>query len=256
MSSGLSPTAICASYFLLAVVAFAAHTSPLVNEERALHDLQQPCPLVSVSCPAEYKDGDPLTFTATISGGDPKVVPVFSWSVSEGRIVQGQGTSSIIVDLTGFGSQIPTGIVTVSGFDSACPATASCTLPIVLPAPPSKKFDSYGVLPRKEEVRRLNAYAIELQNQPGSQAYILAYGGRRGSGGEAQRLAAKTQEYLVKSRGIDAGRIVTMDAGYKEKSNIDLWIVPTGATPPVAEPTVDPSEVQIIQTGKGKPSKH
>jgi hypothetical protein len=254
MSNGLSPTAICASYFIV-VIAFAAHTSPLGKEEHALRDLQEACPHISVSCPSDHKDDGPITFTAIVSGGDPSVIPVFNWAASAGRIVQGQGTSSIKVDMTGFGSQIPTGTVTVSGFNSACPATASCTLPIELPGPPSKKFDSYGGLPRKEEVRRLNAYAIELQNQPGSQAYILAYGGRRGSGGEPQKLAAKTQEYLVKSRGIDAGRIVTMDAGYKEKSTIDLWIVPTGATPPVAEPTVDPSEVQIIQTGKRKRSK-
>ena len=253
MSSGLSPTGICAVNLLVAM-AFATHTSPLPNEEGALRDLQLACPTISVWCPAHYNDGEPLNFRAIISGGNPNVLPVFSWTVSEGRIVQGQGTSSIKVDMTGFRGRSTTGTVTVSGFDSACPATASCTL-IEHPAPPSKKFDSYGVLPRKKEALRLNAYALELQNQPGSQAYILAYGGRRGSGGEAQKLAAKTQEYLVRTRGIDGGRIVTVDAGYKEKSTVDLWIVPTGATPPVTEPTVDPSEVQIIPTGKRKPSK-
>ena len=255
MSGGLSPKALCASYFM-AVIAFAAHTSPLWKEEHALRDLQEACPHISVSCPSDHKDDGPISFTAIVSGGDPNVVPVLNWAASAGRIVQGQGTSSIKVDMTGVSARGPTGTVTASGFDSACPATASCTLPIELPVPPSKKFDSYGVLPRKEEVRRLNAYAIELQNQPGSQAYILAYGGRRGSRGEAQKLAARTQDYLVKSGGIDTGRIVTLDAGYKEKTTIDLWIVPTAATPPVTEPTVDPSEVQIIQTGKRTRRKH
>jgi hypothetical protein len=255
MSNGLSPTAICAFNFL-AVMAFAAHQLPLEKEEHSLHDLQHACPVVSVSCPAEYKDGDQLTFTATISGGDPRAVPVFSWTVSEGRIVQGQGTSSIRVDLTNVNARGPTGSVTVSGFDSACPATASCSMLIEHWDLSPTKFDSFGALPRNNEAVRLNAYAFQLQNQPGTRAYILAYGGRRGRAGEAGKLAARSRKYLVEARGINAERVVTLDAGYREKLTIDLWIVPTGATPPVAEPTVDPSEVQIIRTGKTKHSRH
>lgn len=255
MSSGLSPTAICV-FSSLAVIAVAAHKSALEKKEHALHDLQHACPVISVSCPSDYKDGEPLNFTAKISGGNPNVVPVFSWTVSEGRIVQGQGTSSIKVDMTGVSARGPTGTVTVSGFDSACPATASCSLIIEHWDLSPKKFDSYGALPRKKEAMRLNAYAVELQKQPGTQAYLLAYGGRRGSAGEALKLATRSQKYLVESRGIDAERIVTLDAGYREKLMIDLWIVPTGFNRPVAEPTVDPSEVQIIQSGKRKPSKY
>jgi len=254
MSSGLSPTAICASSFL-AVMAFVAQPSPLGKEERSPYDLQQACPLISVSCPAEYKDGDLLTFTATITGGDPKVVPVFSWTVSEGRIVQGQGTSSIRVDLTNVDARGPTGSVTVGGFDSACPAIASCSLIIERFDLSPKMFDSYGVLPQNKEAMRLNAYTVQLQNQPGTQAYILAYGGRRGRVGEAIKLARRSEKYLV-DHGINSERIVTLDAGYREKLTIDLWIVPAGFNRPVAEPTVDPSEVQIIPTGKTKRSKH
>jgi hypothetical protein len=255
MSNGLSPTGICAVN-ILAVMAFAAPTSPLANEERALHELQQTCPSISVSCPADYKEGESLTFKATISGGDPKVVPVFSWTVSEGRIVQGQGTSSIKVDLTSVDARGPTGTVTVSGFDSACPATASCSLIIEHWDLSPKKFDSFGALPRSKEAMSLTAYAVELKNQPGTQAYLLAYGGRRGRAGEALKLAIRSQKYLVESRGIHADRIVTLDAGYREKLTIDLWIVPTGFNRPVATPTVDPSEVQIIRTGKTKHSRH
>jgi hypothetical protein len=102
---------------------------------------------------------------------------------------------------------------------------------------------------------RLNAYAVELKNQPGTQAYLLVYGGRRGRAGEALKLATRSQKYLVESRGIHADRIVTLDAGYRETLTIDLWIVPTGSNRPVAEPTVDPSEAQIIQTEKRKRSK-
>jgi hypothetical protein len=202
------------------------------------------------------KDGEPVTFTAYVNGGNPNVVPVYNWEVSTGRIIQGQGTASIKLDMTGFGGYSPTATVTISGYDSDCSKTASCSLLIEHWDLRPKKFDSYGALPHKEELSRLNAFAVQLQNQPGSEAYLLAYGGRRGRAGEALKLASKAREYLVRSRGIDAGRIVTLDAGYKEKPTIDLWIVSTGHNRPVADPTVDPSEVKITQPGKGKPSKH
>ena len=251
MSNGLSPAGICAVN-ILAVMAFAAHTSPLEKDARARHELQQACPLISVSCPADYKDGELLNFTAVISDGDPNVVPVFTWTVSEGKIVQGQGTSSIKVDMSSIRARGPTGTVTVSGFASACPATASCSLIIEPWDLNPKKFDSYGALPLKKEAKRLNAYAVELQNQPGTQAYLLAYGGRRGRAGEAIKLAQRSEKYLV-DHGISSERIVTLDGGYREKLTIDLWIVPTGFNRPVAEPTVNPSEVKIIPIGKRKP---
>jgi hypothetical protein len=37
---------------------------------------------------------------------------------------------------------------------------------------------------------------------------------------------------------------VTVDGGYKEDLTVELWIVPSGANPPTASPTVDPSEVK------------
>jgi hypothetical protein len=158
--------------------------------------------------------------------------------------------------MMGVSARGPTGTVTVSGFASTCSATASCSFIIEHWDLSPKKFDSYGALPRSKEAMRLNAYAVELKNQPGAQAYLLAYGGRRGRAGEALKLATRSQKYLVESCGIDANRIVTSDAGYRETLTIDLWIVPTGFNRPVAKPTVDPGEVRIIQPGKRKPSRH
>jgi hypothetical protein len=202
------------------------------------------------------KDGELLTFTAHVRGGDPKVVPVYRWEVWAGRIIQGQGSASIKLDLTGFGGQSPTATVTVSGFDSDCARTASCSLIIEYWDLDPKKFDSYSALPRKEELKRLSAFAVQLQNQPGAVGYLLAYGGQRARAGEALKLATTVKEYLVKSRRIDANRIVTLDGGYREKPTIDLWIVGIGGNPPVATPTIDPSEVKIIPKGKRKRSTH
>src|SRR5713226_9498961 len=63
------------------------------------------CPNVSVSCPDAASEGQPATFSATISGGSGGVRPTYNWTVSAGRVISGQGTPSITVDTAGLAGQ-------------------------------------------------------------------------------------------------------------------------------------------------------
>lgn len=213
----------------------------------ACTDCRPPCPTVSVSCPTEVDDGAPLTFTASV-GDQGNLNLTYNWSVSAGTITGGQGTSSITVDTKGVGGSTITATVELGGVDPICSRTASCTTSIkqIVEVKPTK-FDEYGNIRFNDEKARLDNYAIALQNDPGAQGYIIAYGGRRGTAGEAQARADRAKNYLVNTRGIDAGRLVTVDGGYREDLTVELWIVPTGATPPTASPTVDASEVQTVK---------
>src|SRR5204862_4577198 len=161
---------------------------------------------------------------------------------SAGTITSGQGTSSITVNASA--GQTITATVDLGGLDPNCPKTASCTTSIKPPPPGSRKFDEYGNIRFNDEKARLDNFAIELQNDPTSQGYLICYGGRRGRAGEAQRRCDRAKDYLVTTRGISADRIVTVDGGYRENLTVELWIVPQGATAPTASPTVDPSEVK------------
>jgi len=204
-----------------------------------------PCPTVTVSCPTELTAvGTPITFTANVSGGDSSVTPTYNWTVSAGTISGGQGTSSITVDTAGQAGQSITATVNVGGLAASCPASASCTSQVAGKNPESQKFDEYGNVNFNDEKARLDNYAIQLQNAPGTQGYIIAYGGRRGRTGEAQARADRAKNYLVNTRGVDAGRIVTVDGGFREDLAVELWLVPQGATPPTASPTVQPGDVQ------------
>jgi hypothetical protein len=204
-----------------------------------------PCPTVDVSCPTEpVRPGTPITFTANVSGGDPGVTPTFNWTVSAGTISSGQGTSSITVDTTGLANNSSvTATVDVGGFDRSCSTSDSCTTSISAPAE-ARKIDEYGNIKFNDEKARLDNYAIELQNDPTAQGYLVCYGGRTGRTGEAQRRCDRAKNYLVSTRGIDASRIVTVDGGFREELTVELWVVPSGATPPPNSPTVDPSEVR------------
>jgi hypothetical protein len=187
-----------------------------------------PCPMVSVSCPSDVDLGSPITFTASVSA-DANVT--YNWSVSAGTITGGQGTNSITVDTAGLGGQTVTATVELGGLDPSCSRTASCTTGVRPPTPVPVKFDEYGNIKFNDEKARLDNYAIQLQNQPGSQGYILAYGS---CAGEAQARADRAKDYMVNTRGIDGGRLVTVDGGCRSDLTVELWLVPTGATPPAA----------------------
>jgi hypothetical protein len=190
-----------------------------------------PCPVVSVSCPTDVEPNAPITFTASVTNGPSAVT--YNWSVSAGTISSGQGTSTITVDTNGLGGQSVTATVSVGGADPSCTGTtASCTTSVKVAPPPARKFDEYGNIRFNDEKARLDNYAIQLQNEPGSQGTIIVYGS---CAGEAQQRGDRAKDYLVNTRGIEAGRITVVDGGCRADLTVQLWVVPQGA----AAPTVD-----------------
>ena len=194
-----------------------------------------PCPTVSVSCPADVQQGTPITFNASVTGGPSGLMPTYNWSVSSGTITSGQGTSSITVDTAGIGGQTVTATVELGGVAPECSRTASCSTSVAVPVEVlPTRFDEYGDIRFNDEKARLDNYAIQLQQDTGAQGYIIAYGTCEGEG---QARADRAKNYLVNTRGIEAGRITAVDGGCRPDLTVQLWIVPTGANPPAADAT-------------------
>jgi hypothetical protein len=105
------------------------------------------------------------------------------------------------------------------------------------------KFDAYSDLPSESEKKRLDSFAGQMKRHPLAQAYVMVYAGRRSRAGEAEARARRAREYLVKVRGIDTRRVVTVDSGHREEPTVELYLVPPGAFPPLATPTIDPDQV-------------
>lgn len=193
---------------------------------------QPVCPNVSVSCPESVKEGAPVTFTADLSGGTPGITPTYNWTISAGHITSGQGTSSITVDTAGLAGQTVRATLDIGGFGMPCPASCAVAIPIVNKP---RKFDEYYDIARNDEKARLDNYAIQLQQEPGSQGYVIVYPSRKAGPAQAQARAQRIVDYLINSRGLDTSRVVITMGPAREDWLFELWVVPEGAPPPVPQ---------------------
>lgn len=203
------------------------------------------CPVVTVSCPDMGGFG-PVTFTANVTGGDATVTPAVKWAVTGGRILGRQDRFTITVEPPAEAGEV-VATLTVDGYGPACSLKASCKTYLIRDPMP-RRIDEYGDIRVGDEKQRLDAFNGELQKDPTAQGYLVCYGGRRSRATEAQRRCDRAKNFLVVSRTMDAARVVTVDGGYREKPTTELWLVPSGVTPPSASPTVDPAEVRPPRT--------
>ncbi len=215
------------------------------------HAAQSPCPYpVNISAPSSAMEGNIVTFSADVNYAGPSGL-TYTWTISPpaARIISGAGTPTITVDSTGIGRQRLTAILVAddgSG-DRACRQRASAATIINTPPPPAnpaRRFDEFPSIAFDDDKARLDNLAIELQNNPGATAYIIVYGGRTSPVGHADLLGARARAYVVQTRGIDASRVVVVNGGYRETNAFELWLVPQGAAPPQATPTVRPGDVR------------
>ena len=120
-------------------------------------------------------------------------------------------------------------------------------------APPA--LDSYGTIPLEQEKLRLDNFAITLLRERNAVGYIIAYAGKRTRAGEAKELTERAESYLVKVRSFPPNRLKSINGGYREERQVELYVVKDKTCPPVAAPTVDPRDVQIIRPRKQKEAR-
>jgi hypothetical protein len=241
------------SFALVVLLFFTAVLHPYASDLNAVRGGQgtsQECPTVDTTSIDSIEAGEPLTFTAQVSGGDPNVTPTFNWTVSAGFIESGQGTAVITVNTTEVPAQgTVTATVDIGGYDRSC-TTSSSSTSYVLAKAEARKIDEFGEIPAKDEQARLDNLALELREDPTASGIILTYGGRKSRTDDAEKAAARAKDYLVSKRKIEHSRVVAMSGGYREELTIEIWVVPAGAESPEPSPTVDPAALKPTQPPK------
>jgi hypothetical protein len=196
---------------------------------RCVPPIKPTCPQVAITCPEPRRAGQQVTFTSSLKGGTGNVPLVYNWTISGGKIISGQGTHSVTIDTTGMEGQSVTATLALGGYEESCSASCSIQFPVPIV---SRKFDEFPDIARNDEKARLDNFAIELQNDPTSTAYVIIYPGRRGRSDAAQTRAQQIVDYMVNSRGFDSSRIVTLIGPQRDEEMVQLWIRPQGATTP------------------------
>jgi len=168
------------------------------------------------------------------------IVPVYN----EARTVRAVIDRLLTIDLP-----VPREVLVVddgSG-DAMCRQSAQAATSVVPKKPPEiecKPFDQFPSVAFDDDKARFDNLAIELQNAPDSQAYIIIYAGRTSRVGQVDALGRRTMDYLVNQRGVDARRITIVNGGYRDTDFIEIWVCPPGAKTPEPTPTVQPGDVQ------------
>jgi hypothetical protein len=229
------------------VVAGKRHCICLTYSER-----KRPCPpyTVSVSAPTSVAEGSEITFSSEVAYGGSAALS-YTWTISPGgaRIVSDQGLPTITVDTDGLGNQPITATLVVddgSG-DPACPPQRAQVSTDVIREIPAVIFDRVPPVTYDDLKARLDNLAIELQNTPNAQGYIFVYTAPTSRPGQYERLAKRVEDYMVRQRGIDMSRLVILNGGNRDTDFYEFWIVPQGAKPPQASPSVTPGYVAPAQ---------
>jgi hypothetical protein len=114
---------------------------------------------------------------------------------------------------------------------------------------------------------RLEGFAKEIKSTSGVTGYIIGYGAcnttnakrRHEEGldkfvvvparkcdrpGAGKRLADKEKHLLVNEFRVDSSRLVTVNGGFRDSNQIELWTIPDGARAPQSTPTAFPQKTK------------
>ena len=212
---------------------------------------KSPCPYpVNVSAPQTVNEGDLITFAADVSYDGTSGLR-YAWTVhpTSAKIISGAGTPTITVDSTGVGGErvMATLVVDDGSNDPTCRQSAQSVAVVTAPERKvivAREFDECNNCTFDDQKARLDNLAVELQNDPSTRGYIIAYGGRYSPLARLDVLMKRARDYMVEPRGIDASRLTIVNGGFREEDSVELWVVPSGAAPPRTTPTVQAGNVK------------
>ena len=98
-------------------------------------------------------------------------------------------------------------------------------------------FDVYDTrISIKQQNARLDNYAIQLKNAPGSRGILVVYSANEHSAPSAKASARRAIRYLVKTRGLDSSRVVMRYDGPCKQNMILLYVLYSNETDPGHNP--------------------
>ncbi len=208
--------------------------------------ISKACPYrFSLEGPERITEGDLVTFAAINSGTAP--IPIkYAWKVSPDSVLitSGLGTPTITIDSKGLGGRTIDAELDVNDdvYDGKCRQVISVPTAVEkLPEPPRIErvlCDQFDARAADDDKARFDNCVIMVQNTPDSQLYVIIYPGTDRASmtrNTYERLSKRTLDYMVKNRGMDPARIRFIKGSPRTKTAYEIYIVPTGAEPPIVQ---------------------
>ncbi len=225
------------SIFIVMVVVLTVSVSA-----QSSNSPQTKCPAVSVTCFGKNGCEQPYSFLATVNDADPAQKISFEWTVINGHIVSGQGSSlvkvlrnqvtktvyrdgKLVTELRNQGAL--TASVKLIGAPPECDRISAASMSVITEegmVPPPKVIEEFGNISFKDVKPRLDSFAQQLQNHPGAMGYIISDG--------RWRYAKRAMDYLVTTMGIESGRLKYVPKNTIKRFVVKLYIVPARSVPP------------------------
>lgn len=186
------------------------------------------CPILHITGPPGVtKLGETATFSASLSGDYDEQKIRFNWSVDQGEIIEGQGTTVITVSTAGLEDSTITATVEISGLPEKCGLLSASETGIPDCGMPIESLSSIADETDEEIKVIIDSYIVRLKNNPNSTLFLLSYG----SGKEIEKRENKIKS-LLKNCSINLNMIVFLSKEENEKIRTEAYLAPPGATPP------------------------
>jgi hypothetical protein len=194
------------------------------------------CPEINVAGDGFRHDrNEPLKFSVAINGAGTNESFPLEWSVSAGKIIGGQGTNQIQIDLSETDAKKITAAVIVKGLAPECDCHSFNSTKIGLYP---YLIDEFPHVPYSEIAARIDQFFVQLGNEPTMTGYIIIYGSRQGKIRDVTRVTKSLRDMMA-FRRYDTSRVIIVDGGLREEMWVEVYLVPPGSEPPKPTPTLN-----------------
>lgn len=208
---------------------------PPLLEDLGKIENEDVCPMISVIGPQGLtRPGDGAVFMADVKGYESKHL-IFSWAVSLGKVVSGESSKRIEVEVPhDINNGILKAAVEIGGLPQGCPSTANAESVIHSGVFDVFPIDVYGEVKFQVEKARLDNFAIHVQNAPGDmKGYIIKKFKNTVAERDIKRRIDRIKKFLFTYRKYPKEKFVILVRRADEVSTT-LWLWPSdGSIPPL-----------------------
>lgn len=197
-----------------------------------------PCPVINLIGPASVPEPNGSAIFSVFVLKDPKD-PLglykgeeeleYIWTVEKGKIIGGQGTPSITIEVDSQLSSRAT--IEVEGLPKHCQNKATEII-WADKSPEAVFIEEFSTSAPQLDKSKLDNLIVALKDDLTTTAYIIIYADEKTSPKKLRQKEQQIRKYLL-DKNHQANRIVIVNGG-KGKDLIRLFIVPQGAQPPTS----------------------